>query len=251
MRTLVGLAYSPWTEKARWALDHHAIPYRFDDFLPMIGEPFLRVRTRRLGGRITVPVLLDERVELGDSFDIARYTDEIGTMAHLFPEGTLQTIRTWNDASERALAAGRSLVISRMAGSSAAQAESLPRFVPRAARDFLAPIAKTAIGFLARKHQSVELLARASETVASMLGDLRTALGGRPYLLDRFTYADITTAVVLQVVRPVGDEYIRLGRATRACWTSDELAAKFSDLLAWRDELYARHRARHEQRKTA
>jgi glutathione S-transferase len=49
---------------------------------------------------------------------------------------------------------------------------------------------------------------------------------------------------LLLAVAPGGDPYIRPGRATRRIWTRDALAAEFSDLIAWRDELYAKHRAK-------
>jgi len=32
------------------------------------------------------------------------------------------------------------------------------------------------------------------------------------------------------------------GPEARAAWTDEALAVEFSDLLAWRDELYAKHR---------
>ena len=51
-------------------------------------------------------------------------------------------------------------------------------------------------------------------------------------------------ASVLQGVAPVSGQYIRLGPATRGVWTQPALAAEFSDLIAWRDELYARQRRR-------
>ncbi len=37
-RRLIGLHYSPWTEKARWALDRQRVPYAFEEHLPMLGE---------------------------------------------------------------------------------------------------------------------------------------------------------------------------------------------------------------------
>jgi glutathione S-transferase len=49
-------------------------------------------------------------------------------------------------------------------------------------------------------------------------------------------------ASALQGVSAVADDYIPLGPATRAVWTQPELAAEFSDLVAWRDRLYERHR---------
>ena len=47
--TLYGVGYSPWTERARWALDHHRIAYRYREHLPMLGEPMLRRRARAAG----------------------------------------------------------------------------------------------------------------------------------------------------------------------------------------------------------
>ena len=55
--TLIHLPYSPWSQKARWALDHHGIAYRTQKYLPMLGEPYLRWRTGRWRRRATVPVL--------------------------------------------------------------------------------------------------------------------------------------------------------------------------------------------------
>ena len=38
MVDLYSLVYSPWSEKARWALDHHRIAYRRVRYEPVIGE---------------------------------------------------------------------------------------------------------------------------------------------------------------------------------------------------------------------
>jgi glutathione S-transferase len=62
-------------------------------------------------------------------------------------------------------------------------------------------------------------------------------------LLDgELTYADITAAVNLQMVRPVRDTFLRIGPATRACWTMPALESRYADLLEWRDQLYEKHR---------
>ena len=75
------------------------------------------------------------------------------------------------------------------------------------------------------------------------LAGLRAALARTsPYLLGSFSYADIVMAIVLQGVTPVGDRYWQLDPATRIAWTRDDLTAEFPDLLAWRDDIYARHR---------
>jgi len=43
-------------------------------------------------------------------------------------------------------------------------------------------------------------------------------------------------------VRPVKDSFIALGPGTREVWTQPELAARFADLLDWRDAIYEKHR---------
>ncbi len=42
MATLHGLSCSPWTWRARWALDHHRIDYDYREHTPMLGERRLR-----------------------------------------------------------------------------------------------------------------------------------------------------------------------------------------------------------------
>src|SRR5690606_1635100 len=68
------------------------------------------------------------------------------------------------------------------------------------------------------------------ETLEAMgrgLNELRAMLGGRRYLLDSFSYADIAAAVALQPIQPVADRFLRLGPATREAWTEPELADEF------------------------
>ena len=45
-RTLYGLSLSPWTERARWALDHHGVAYDYHEHVPMLGEVLLRMKAR-------------------------------------------------------------------------------------------------------------------------------------------------------------------------------------------------------------
>lgn len=67
----ISLDYSPWSEKARWALDWSGPSYENKAYLSMIGTPWLRYKTKTLAGPVSVPVLLDGKVILTDSFDIA------------------------------------------------------------------------------------------------------------------------------------------------------------------------------------
>ncbi len=244
MAELIGLSYSPWTEKARWALDHHRISYRYAEHVPMLGEPLLRWKARQATGRVTVPLLVADGRPVMDSLAIARHAEHRGRGAPLFPERERATIDAWNARSERALAAARGLIVARTARSDAAKQEALPPLIPRALRPALTSVATLGVAFFRLKYdldQAGEDERRA--VIAEELRTLREALSGRPYLLGAFSYADITMSAVLQAVRPVDGAYVRLRPATREAWTDPTLAADFPDLVAWRDTLYATHRA--------
>jgi glutathione S-transferase len=243
MARLIALHISPWSEKARWALDHHRVRYTVEHYMPMLGEPLLRLRTGRLTGPIGVPVLLDGDGAIFDSFAIARHAERNGSGAPLFPTAHLAEITRWNDRSNDALTAGRISVMTRMSTDREAQAEALPSFVPGALRPALAGTSQLIVRYLVSKYSISRDLEGAEAKVAVVLDELRAALDGRAYLLDgELTYADIAAAVTLQMVRPVRDAFLRLGPATRACWTTTSLEKRYPDLLEWRDQLYDKHR---------
>lgn len=142
MIELLGLAYSPWTEKARFALDARGVRYRFRPYVPLLGEPALRLKTRKLTANVTVPVLtLDDGVVLTDSLAIARWADRQADGPSLFPREHEAKLVRFIDMSERAMAAGRGLSLLRMLE----DREALKEMVPRALRRPLGPLA-VAIG---------------------------------------------------------------------------------------------------------
>src|SRR4051812_4751156 len=55
--TLVGIGFSPWTQKARWALDHHGLGYRYHEHLILFGMPQLHWQMRKWREPLTVPAL--------------------------------------------------------------------------------------------------------------------------------------------------------------------------------------------------
>ena len=93
---LIGIYYSPWTEKARWSLDHHAMPYRYEEHLLLFGMPGLRLRTGHLTGPLTVPAYCDGKLALTDSWEIARHSDLQSSREKLFPEESLAEIKKFN-----------------------------------------------------------------------------------------------------------------------------------------------------------
>lgn len=241
---LVGEYFSPWTEKARWALDHHRLAHAFREYTPLVDEPWLRFATRNFSRKpATVPVLFDGDEAWMDSFAIAQHADRKGARPKLFPASRLEAIEAWNEKSERALRAGRALFFTRLSNDAEAQLDFVPSFFPKPVRPYLRRSMGPTLVYLRKKHGVDDaFLARAHDELDAALASLREALSGRPHLLDELSYADLAMAVVLQFVKPVDDRHIPLSRAHRRCFTETELARKHGDLLEWRDRLYAAHR---------
>jgi glutathione S-transferase len=240
---LVGEGFAPWTEKARWALDHHRIAYRYEEYTPLVSEPWLRIRARRFRGLISVPYLLGPGLSLGDSFAIALYTDRIGGGEPLAPAELAIEIHEWNQRSERIMRAGRAQIMSRTAADPALQAESLPPSVPRSLRTLFAGSARIALAYLRWKYAVRPLT---DEVLEPELAAIRAALGRQPSarpLLGRFTLADIAIVAALQAVRPHPRYPTGLGPKLREGWARPALASRWEDVLAWRDAMIERHRA--------
>jgi glutathione S-transferase len=250
MTELLGLVFSPWTEKARFALDVRRVPYTFRHYEPLIGEPALRLKLRRLTGRVTVPVLtLDDGRVLADSLDIARWADGRGEGPRLFPPEHEATIADFVALSERALAAGRALSLSRMLADDAALAEMLPRPIRRATGPLAPWIGAVGVARTLRKYGGRRDGAEAHRgTLISALDRIRAALAKAPAgeapqtLLGRFTFADVTMAQVLVSVEPPASG-LKLGSASRRNFGDPELRARYADLVAWRDALYRAFRS--------
>jgi glutathione S-transferase len=253
MVELLGLVYSPWTEKARFALDARRVRFRFRGYTPLLGEPGLRLKTRRPTGTVTVPVLTrDDGEVLADSLAIARWADTQGAGPRLFPPGREAEVVKFVDLSERALAAGRGLSLLRMLD----DGEALKEMVPKALRRPLGPVA-TALGRAGVKRTLAKYGVRgdAREPHEAELGRcldaLRAALAAAPApegagprtLLGGLTFADLAMAQAHAFVEPPAFG-LRLGHASRRSFTDPALSARYADLVTWRDALYEAHRPR-------
>jgi glutathione S-transferase len=249
----LGLPYSPWSEKARWALDARRVAYRYRVYAPLLGEPLLRLKLGRWRGLVTVPVLTTpEGSALADSADIARWADERGEGPTLFPRGEEAAVARYTELGERGLAAGRGLSLVRLLG----DAEGLVEMVPRRVRAVLGPGAVTmsALGVrrtLRKYGADAADTAAHARALADVLDALREALSRAPLpaadapqtLLGRFSFADIAMAQTLAFVEPP-QFGLKLGRAARRSFTHDALRERYRDLVRWRDALYEVYRPR-------
>jgi glutathione S-transferase len=245
---LLGLIYSPWSEKARFALDARRVPYVYRHYQPVVGEPALRLKLRRFTGPVTVPVLtLDDGRVLADSADIARWADGQGEGPRLFPPEHEAAVSRFIALSERALAAGRALSLRRMLTDDAALTEMLPRPM-RSLGPLAVGIGRVAITRTLRKYGGDrEDREAARRTLTGALEEMRATLAKAPRgegpqtLLGQLTFADIAMAQVLVSVEPPPSG-LKLGRATRRTFVDPELRAPWADLVAWRDALYGAFR---------
>lgn len=193
-----------------------------------------------------MPILFDGEMMYDDSFAIARFADRSGTQPALFGSDILPQIEHFNRLSEQGLAAARALITRKVLASPQALEENLPPLVPRFLRTLGRPVARMGANYLMRKYgfgaESDEASTQKLKGVLDALEESRQK--SSPYLLGRFSYADITAAVVLNMVMPLAPPRFRTGPANRECWTHSEFAYRYAPLVEWRDELYARHRGR-------
>lgn len=244
MTELLGLEFSPWTERARWALDVRRVPYTFRRYQPLIGEPALRVKLRRPTGRVSVPVLTtDDGRVLADSTDIARWADGRGDGPSLFPAEHEAAIARFLELSDRALDAGRARSLVRMLADDEALAEMTPRPIRRALGPLAARVGELGVRRTLRKYDGHRADVEAHRrTQIAVLDEVRATLaqkapsGEAKTLLDRFTYADIAVAQALVSLEPPAE--LKLGDASRRSFTDPELRERYADLVTWRDALY-------------
>jgi glutathione S-transferase len=239
---LLGLPYSPWTERARWALDARGVAYEKKLYSPLLGEPGLRRKLGKWRGIVSVPVLTtDDGTVIADSIAIARWANERGAGPDLFPAKLDAEITKLIDVADRGLAVGRALSLIRLLRDD----EGLLEMVPRSMRKVPGARALSAAGVrrTLRKYKGLRDEEAARAALAAVLDEVRAALAGKPALLGPFTFADIAVAQALAFVEPPSFG-LKLGAATRRSFSDDVLRERYRDLVEWRDAVYDAHRPR-------
>ena len=242
MMRFVGLPGSPWSERAQWALDHHRLPYEYTAYIPILGEPALRLLARRPFGAIAPPALRGRAQTVLESFNIALHAERSGGGPRLVPD--IEAVIRWNKLSDRMITAGEVIARRQIAASDRALLEAMPQGMPGSVSQALLPAARKRAHAVAGRDGLTARMADVAETaLRGALEELRRGLGESGHLIGaKFTYGDIAMATALHVIQPVSDARLPLGPATRECFTVPKLAQEFEELLNWRDGIYERHR---------
>lgn len=244
---LIGLPYSPWSEKARWALEARHVPYTFVPYAPIVGELKLRRLLRQWTGRVSVPILVpDGEPAIADSAAIARWGEARGDGPMLFPPGREAEMEQFIDASERGLAAGRARSLRRLLEDDDALAEMVPRKIATSiGRGNAVRLGRLGVGRTLRKYGGDRIDDGEHERAQVEVFDMMRAAisNSSPGVLGAFSFADIAMAQPIAYLEPPAFG-LRIGAASRARFADPPLAARYPDLVRWRDALYETYRPR-------
>jgi len=235
--TLYVIHHSPWSERARWALLHHELEFEEREHVPLVGELALRMRTP-VKGKASVPLLVDGGAAVQGSLAIGEHVDRLGKRDKLFPDGARARIAALYEALEDPLHAARERFTRDLMTDRDAQIESLPpmlRALPLASLS-----ARIGTQFIIGKYNA--RIGSVDDRIRAGLRAVREALGGKPYVLERFSFADVVATSVVQAIAPVDPKFLDVPPATRRLWRHEKLVKEFPELVEWRDAVYAKHR---------
>jgi glutathione S-transferase len=238
--TLYGINYSPWTERARWALHHHGIDYRYREYVPFLGEPVIRWLYRGVDGKPSVPLLKGPGVGIGDSWEILEWAATHGAGASL--RCAEEEVFAWYDKLDRMIDLLRVRVTRDTLGDAAALTEAASAVTPRFAARAFKPVAARGARHIANKYgfESAGDPDESRRDIERVLQDVSDSLAGDYLVGDSFSAADLIAATAIHGIEPLAG-YPTLGPETRRMWSDAMLATRFPELLTWRDEMYARH----------
>jgi glutathione S-transferase len=203
---LITMPHSHYSEKARWALDWLALPYREEAHVPLMH----RLATTRNGGG-SVPVLVHGGNRFIDSTDILVHADAISGGNRLYPvdAGLRREVETLEEQFDDELGPHtRRWAYAQLLPEKRLLRQAMSRGVPRFEAGFL-PLIMPRVRSIVRARlkitpesaqRSIELVRRIFRQVGERLGDGRRFLVG-----DRFSAADLTfAALAAPVLFPAG-----------------------------------------------
>lgn len=211
MHVLLTIPFSPYNEKARWALDRFGVVYRERKFMPVLHIPAVALATRlgrhgvsdRVSTRLSTPVLVTADAErLCDSHTIVRWVDDrLATPdTTLFPTEQAAVIeREFGDglgAHARRAAYGLGL------GDNRAFVDLARRNVGWAQVRLTQALAPWMVGMISRGLRlEPDRVERSLAFIRACFDDVGRRLDGRNYLVgDRLSAADLSFACMASPV---------------------------------------------------
>jgi glutathione S-transferase len=236
------LRFSHYNEKGRWALDYKKVPHRRRSLVPGRHS----IRSRRLGGRGTTPMLQIDAKVIGDTTEIVAELEQRNPDPPLYPDGEIDrgTALELEDHFDRELGPQlRSAVFASLVGDRHATVEVTTQGLAareRVLANALWPLLKTGIKRVLPA--DAEAGRRGRDAIVAALDKIESELHGDYLVGDRFSVADLTAAALLfPLTSPPQFAYQLPAR-----WPEDweEFRSSLSDRPAyrWALEMFARHR---------
>jgi len=214
---LITMPHSHYAEKARWALDRVALPYREEPHVPL----FHRLATGRHGGG-SVPVLVHGAGRFVDSTDIVVHADAVCGGDLLYPREP--ALRREVEALEARFddelgPHTRRWAYAQLLPETRLLRQAMSRGVPRLEASVLSVMMPVVLNLIrSRLRITPESAQRSLERVHGIFREVDERLAdGRRYLVgERFTAADLTfAALAAPVLFPAGNRaaYLALDEA--------------------------------------
>jgi glutathione S-transferase len=223
---LIDMYASPWCERVRWTFKFKSIPYEKQEYQPGIVD---EEKVKKLTGQAQVPVLITNGIVIPDSGAILDWLENYKSDPTFLPksEKDRAQVMMWEELMDGVLGPqARMLIIGHFLRSTDPELQKAGRYFGE----------KCQHSPYAEEHANLK--------VERILTILKRAVEGRQYLVgDTFTVADVTAASMLLLVSPAPDYLFLFPPSMRPMYTvSLKLDSVFAPVLAWRDEIYRRHR---------
>eukprot|EP01025_Chloroclados_australasicus_P060591 TRINITY_DN7792_c0_g2_i1.p1 TRINITY_DN7792_c0_g2~~TRINITY_DN7792_c0_g2_i1.p1 ORF type:complete len:256 (+),score=20.52 TRINITY_DN7792_c0_g2_i1:138-905(+) len=239
---------SPWSARARWALEVNGVKYKRVVYTPLLSEFSLRLKLGDYFGKVSVPIMFisthNEKKVLRDSFEIALWGNQNraeGTR-DLFPSDCIEQIREWSKLADDILNYGRIQSFEKVKKDPNALKEQTPDGFKWTGTSG-AWMTGCIVSLLQGKYSEAGGGPERQKAYSALL-KAQTTLNSKQnkFLIgDSFSYADIVITVATYLVKPPQSQFYTIGQATSACCVLEDLAEEFSDIILWRDDILQKY----------